>query len=111
MDVEFKGKNMFLYSRGVKRQQGSTTGVAFYVYNVIVFNFEMDYNGLVVNNFEMDYNGLVVIMSELQSVTRDRFPGGKVMICSLMFDIVNLLFKNNGGETEDLFYLFIYFIY
>ena len=107
--MEFKGKNMFLYSRGVKRQQGFTTGVAFYVYNVIVF--KLDYNGLVVNNFEMDYNGLVVIMSELQSVTRDRFPGGKVMICSLMFDIVNLLFKNNGGETEDLFYLFIYFIY
>ena len=97
--MEFKGKNMFLYSRGVKRQQGFTTGVAFYVYNVIVFNFEMD------------YNGLVVIMSELQSVTRDPFPGGKVMICSLMFDIVNLLFKYNGGETENLFYLFIYFIY
>ena len=97
--MEFKSKNLLHYSRGVKRQQGFTTGVAFYVYNVIVFNFKMN------------YNGLVVIMSEFQSVTRDRFPGRKVMICSSMFDIVNLLFKNNGGETENLFYLFILFMY
>ena len=98
MDLEFKGNNMSYYSRGVKRQQGFTTGVAFYVYNVIVFNFKMD------------YNGLVVIMSEFQSVTRDRFADGKVMVCHSMFGIVNLLFKNNKGEREDLFHLFIHFI-
>ena len=48
MDVQFKGKNMLHYSRGVKRQQGFTTGAAFYVYNVISFIFEMVHHGLVV---------------------------------------------------------------
>ena len=48
MDVQFKGKNMLPYSRGVKRQQGFTTGAAFYVYNVLSFNFEMVHHVLVV---------------------------------------------------------------
>ena len=39
---------MLHYSRGVKRQQGFTTGAVFYVYNVISFNFEMVHHGLVV---------------------------------------------------------------
>ena len=34
--------------RVVKRQQGFTTKTAFYVYNVISFNFEMVHHGLVV---------------------------------------------------------------
>ena len=46
--MQFKGKNMLHYSRGVKRQQGFTTGAAFYVYNVISFIFEMVYDSLVV---------------------------------------------------------------
>ena len=45
MDVQFKGKNMLHYSRGVKRQQGFTTGDAFYVYNVISLIFEMVHRG------------------------------------------------------------------
>ena len=46
--MQFKSKNMLHYSRSVKRQQGFTTGTAFYVYNVISFNFEMVHHGLVV---------------------------------------------------------------
>ena len=46
--MQFKGKNMLHYSRGVKRQPGFTTGAAFYVYNVISFNFEMVHHDLVV---------------------------------------------------------------
>ena len=46
--MQFKGKNMLHYSRGVKRQQDFTTGAAFYVYNVISFIFEMVYDSLVV---------------------------------------------------------------
>ena len=92
MDVKFKGKNMLHYSRGVKRQQGFTTGAAFYVYNVISFTLEMV------------HHGLVVIMPEIQisdrSVVRGRIPGGNDMICSQMFDIVNLLFKNHGGKQK-----------
>ena len=38
-------ENMLHYSRGVKRQQGFTTGAAFYVYNVISFIFEMVHHG------------------------------------------------------------------
>ena len=45
MDVQFKGKNMLHYSRGVKRQQDFTTGDAFYVYNVISLIFEMVHRG------------------------------------------------------------------
>ena len=48
MDVQFKGKNMLYYSRGVKRRQSFTTGAAFYFYNNISFNFEMVRHGLVV---------------------------------------------------------------
>ena len=43
-----KGKNLLHYSRGVKSQQGFTTRAAFYVYNVISFNFKMVHHGLVV---------------------------------------------------------------
>ena len=39
---------MLRYSLGKKRQQGFTIGTAFYVYNVIRFNFEMVHHGLVV---------------------------------------------------------------
>ena len=46
--MQFKGKNMLHYSRGVKRQQGFTTGAVFYVYNVISFLYEMVHHGLVV---------------------------------------------------------------
>ena len=45
MDVQFKGKNMLHYSRGVRRQQGFTAGAAFYVYNVISLIFEMVHRG------------------------------------------------------------------
>ena len=48
MDVQFKGKYMLHYSRGVKQQQGFTTGAAFFVYNVRSFTFEMLHDGLVV---------------------------------------------------------------
>ena len=48
--------------------------------------------------------GLVVIMLEIQvndrSVVRGRFPVGDDMICSYMFDIVNLLFKNHGEKQK-----------
>ena len=54
MDEHSREKNMLHYSRGVKQQQGLTTGAAFYVYNVISFLYEMV------------YHGLVVIMSEIQ---------------------------------------------
>ena len=54
MDVHFKGKNMLHYSRRVKRQQGFTTGAAFYVYNAISFMFEMV------------HQGLAIIMTEIQ---------------------------------------------
>ena len=46
--MQFKGKNMLHYSRGVKRQQRSTTGAVFYVYNVISFILDMVHHGLVV---------------------------------------------------------------
>ena len=36
--MQFKGKYMLHYSRGVKRQQSFTTGAAFYVYNVKLLN-------------------------------------------------------------------------
>ena len=35
MSVEFKGKIMLHYSSGVKWQQGFTTGIGFYVYDVL----------------------------------------------------------------------------
>ena len=47
IDVQFKGKNMFHYSRGVKRQQGFTTGAEFYVHNGISFIFKIVPHGLV----------------------------------------------------------------
>ena len=46
--MQFKGKNMFYYSRGVKKQQGFTTGAAFYVHNVISFIYKMVHHDLVV---------------------------------------------------------------
>ena len=46
--MQLNGKNMLHYSRGVKRQQGFTTGAAFYVHNVISFTLEMVHHGLVV---------------------------------------------------------------
>ena len=77
--MQFKGKNMLHYSRGVKRQQGFTTGAAFYVYDVISLIFEMFHHG-------HGFHGLVVIMPEIQisdrSVVRGRIPGGNDMICS-----------------------------
>ena len=39
-----QGKNILHYSRGVKQQQGFTTGAAFYVY-VISFIFKMVHHG------------------------------------------------------------------
>ena len=39
---------MLHYFRGVKRQQGSTTGAALYVYNILSFTIEMVHHGLVV---------------------------------------------------------------
>ena len=46
--MQFKGKNMLHYSRGVKRQKGFTTGAEFYVHNGISFIFEIVHHGLVV---------------------------------------------------------------
>ena len=63
--MQFKGKNMLHYSRGVKRQQGFTTGAAFYVYNVISFTLEMV------------HHGLVVIISEFQISDSGSIPRGE----------------------------------
>ena len=60
-----QGKNMLHYSRGVKRQQGFTTGAAFYVYNVISFTLEMV------------HHGLVVIISEFQISDSGSIPRGE----------------------------------
>ena len=49
-----RGKICWIYCKGVKRQQGFTTGAAFYVYNVISFNLKM-----------VHHDGLVVIISEI----------------------------------------------
>ena len=46
--MQFKGKYEWHHSRGVKGQQGFTTGATFYVYNVTSFNFEIVHHGLVV---------------------------------------------------------------
>ena len=54
---------MLHYSRGVKRQQGFTTGAAFYVYNVISFLCEMV------------HHGLAVIMPEIQISDLGSMPG------------------------------------
>ena len=55
-DVEFKGKIMLHYFRGVKRQQDFTAGVGFNVYNVIGLTTEADLNGVVVNEPESNSN-------------------------------------------------------
>ena len=61
--MQFKGKCESHYSRGVKGQQGFTTGAAFYVYNVISFNFEMVHHGLVATMPE-------VLISEWRLISR-----------------------------------------
>ena len=60
-----QGKNMLHYSRGVKRQQGFTTGAAIYVYNVISFTLEMV------------HGGVAVIMSEIQISDSGSIPRGE----------------------------------
>ena len=93
--MEFKGHFMLHYSRGVKRQQGFTTGVEFYPYNILGLSPRMDHNGVVVNTPETQFNGLRLL------------PGrGEYNFLSDV-DIVNLLLKNNGGETEGLILLFL----
>ena len=49
---------MLHYSRGVKRQQGFTTGDTFYVYNVRSFNFRMVHHDLLVIMPEILINDL-----------------------------------------------------
>ena len=56
-------KICWIYGRGVKRQQGFTTGAAFYDYNVISFNLEMVHHGLVVIMSE-------ILISDSRSIPR-----------------------------------------
>ena len=48
MGVEFKGKLMFGLLQVSEKQQGFTTGVGFYVYNVLGLSSGMDHGGIVV---------------------------------------------------------------
>ena len=57
MGVEFKGKIIFRYSRGVTGQQGFTTGVGFYVYNVIGYSNGTENNCVVFNTAESQSSG------------------------------------------------------
>ena len=95
MGVELKGKIMFQYPKGVKRQQVFTARVAFYVYNVIGEHTGMDHNFMVVN------------MPESQSFDPRLFPGRREYDLLFDVDIVNLLLKNNEAETEGLMLMFL----
>ena len=92
MGVELKGKIMFHYPRGVKRQQVFTAGVEFYVYNVIGEHTGLDHNVVVVN------------MPESQSCDPKLFPGREEY--DFLFH-VNLLLKNDEAETEGLMMMFL----
>ena len=81
MGVELKGKIMFHYPRGVKRQQVFTAGVEFYVYNVIGEHTAMSLNVVVIN------------MPESQSYGPRLFPGRGKYDLLFNVDIVNLLLK------------------
>ena len=75
--MELKGKIMFYYPRGVKRQSVFTAGVEFYVYN------------------GMDHNVVVVNMPKAQSCCPRLFPGRGEYDLLFDVDIVNLLLKND----------------
>ena len=94
MGVEFKGKIMFHYPRGVKRQQGFTTAVGFYVY-------------VMGQPIGIGPNGVVVDQPEFQSSGQSFFPGWGEFDLLFNVDILNPLFKNNGRETKGLVLAFL----
>ena len=96
MCVEFKGKITLHYSRGVKSQQGFTTAIGFYVYNV---SGEED---------SMDHNGVEINVSDIQSSDPNSFSRrGEYKLISNV-DIVNLSLKNNGWrERRAHFVIFV----
>ena len=87
--MELKGKIMFYYPRGVKRQRVLTAGVEFYVYN------------------GMDHNVVVVNMPKSQSCCPRLFPGRGEYDLLFDVDIVNLLLKNDEAKAEGLMLMFL----
>ena len=85
--MEFKGKIMLYYSSGVKRQQGFTTGVGFYVYDVVCYSTGLDHSCVLVNK------------PGSQSSGSRSFSRWEEYDLLFDIDIVNLLLKKNGGES------------
>ena len=94
MGVGFKGKIMLYYSMWVKWEQGFTTGIGSYVYNVLGLSESMNYNGVVVN------------VSHIQFSDPSSIHGRGGFDLPLNVDIVNLLLKTMVERQKALFCYF-----